>query len=78
VNIGGADEITMLELARRVVELTGSSSRIRFVERPVDDPARRRPDTGRARERLGWEPTTSWTDGLERTIAWFTAQPMAA
>ncbi|EGG44634.1 MULTISPECIES: UDP-glucuronic acid decarboxylase family protein [Streptomyces] len=78
VNIGGSDEITMLELARRVVELTGSSSRIRFVERPVDDPARRRPDTSRAREVLGWEPRTSWTAGLERTIGWFAARPVAA
>nr|WP_206315505.1 UDP-glucuronic acid decarboxylase family protein [Streptomyces sp. C1-2] len=78
VNIGGSEEITMLELARRVVELTGSSSRIRFVERPVDDPARRRPDTSRAREVLGWEPRTSWTAGLERTIGWFAARPVAA
>ncbi|MCF0086927.1 MULTISPECIES: UDP-glucuronic acid decarboxylase family protein [unclassified Streptomyces] len=78
VNIGGGDEITMLELARRVVELTGSSSRIRFVERPVDDPARRRPDTSRAREVLGWEPRTSWTAGLDRTIGWFAARPVAA
>ncbi|MEU5516812.1 UDP-glucuronic acid decarboxylase family protein [Streptomyces griseoaurantiacus] len=78
VNIGGSDEITVLELARRVVELTGSSSRIRFVERPVDDPARRRPDTSRAREVLGWEPRTSWTAGLERTIGWFAARPVAA
>ncbi|GHE75671.1 NAD-dependent epimerase/dehydratase family protein [Streptomyces griseoaurantiacus] len=78
VNIGGSDEITMLELARRVVELTGSSSRIRFVERPVDDPARRRPDTRRAREVLGWEPRTSWAAGLERTIGWFAARPVAA
>ncbi|MDX3362914.1 MULTISPECIES: NAD-dependent epimerase/dehydratase family protein [Streptomyces] len=78
VNIGGSDEITVLELARRVVELTGSSSRIRFVERPVDDPARRRPDTRRAREVLGWEPRTSWTAGLDRTIGWFAARPVAA
>ncbi|GAA2566164.1 MULTISPECIES: NAD-dependent epimerase/dehydratase family protein [Streptomyces] len=71
VNIGGADEITMLELARRVVELTGSGSRIRFVERPVDDPGRRRPDTTLARERLGWRPSVGWNEGLERTIGWF-------
>ncbi|WP_446047275.1 NAD-dependent epimerase/dehydratase family protein [Streptomyces olivaceus] len=71
VNIGGADEITMLELARRIVELTGSGSRIRFVERPVDDPARRRPDTALARERLGWRPEVGWSEGLERTIGWF-------
>lgn len=71
VNIGGADEITMLELARRIVGLTGSASRIRFVDRPVDDPARRRPDTRLARERLGWQPRVGWSEGLERTIGWF-------
>ncbi|MBR8639013.1 GDP-mannose 4,6-dehydratase [Streptomyces tuirus] len=71
VNIGGGDEITMLELARRVVELTGSASRIRFVDRPVDDPARRRPDTRLARERLGWRPRVGWAEGLERTVGWF-------
>ncbi|MFG3154822.1 UDP-glucuronic acid decarboxylase family protein [Streptomyces sp. NPDC048219] len=71
VNIGGDDEITVLELARRIVELTGSGSRIRFVERPVDDPCRRRPDTTLARERLGWRPRVSWGEGLERTIGWF-------
>lgn len=71
VNIGGTDEITMLELARRIVELTGSGSRIRFVERPVDDPGRRRPDTTLARERLGWQPRVGWSEGLQRTIGWF-------
>jgi dTDP-glucose 4,6-dehydratase len=71
MNIGGGDEITMLELARRIIDLTGSGSRVRFVERPVDDPGRRRPDTTLARERLGWRPRTDWTTGLERTIGWF-------
>ncbi len=71
MNIGGSDEITMLELARRIVGLTGSGSRIRFVERPVDDPCRRRPDTTLARERLGWQPRVGWSEGLERTIGWF-------
>ncbi|MET8485534.1 NAD-dependent epimerase/dehydratase family protein [Streptomyces tendae] len=71
MNIGGDDEITMLELARRIVDLTGSGSRIRFVERPVDDPCRRKPDTTLARERLGWRPSVSWTEGLERTVGWF-------
>ncbi|WP_309141700.1 NAD-dependent epimerase/dehydratase family protein [Streptomyces griseicoloratus] len=71
MNIGGADEITVLELARRIIELTGSGSRIRFVERPVDDPGRRKPDTTLARERLGWRPRIGWSEGLERTIGWF-------
>lgn len=77
VNVGGTDEITVLELARRIVELTGSASRIRFVDRPVDDPGRRRPDTRLARELLGWQPRVSWTEGLERTIGWF-ARSVAA
>ncbi len=61
----------MLELARRVVELTGSGSRIRFVERPVDGPGRRKPGTTLARERLGWQPPGRVGEGLERTIGWF-------
>ncbi|MEU3336765.1 UDP-glucuronic acid decarboxylase family protein [Streptomyces sp. NPDC002144] len=72
VNIGGGEEITMLDLARRIIDLTGSASRVRFVERPADDPARRRPDTRLARERLGWQPRVGWAEGLERTIGWFT------
>jgi dTDP-glucose 4,6-dehydratase len=71
VNIGGGEEITMLDLARRIIELTGSGSRIRFVDRPVDDPGRRRPDTRLARELLGWQPRVEWTEGLRRTIGWF-------
>jgi dTDP-glucose 4,6-dehydratase len=78
VNIGGSEEITVLELAHRVIELTGSPSRVRFVDRPVDDPGRRRPDTTLARERLGWQPRTDWTDGLTQTIGWFTTTAQAA
>ncbi|MDQ0584301.1 nucleoside-diphosphate-sugar epimerase [Streptomyces rishiriensis] len=77
VNIGGGVEITVLDLARRIVEITGSSSRIRFVERPVDDPGRRRPDTRMAQERLGWQPRVDWTEGLGRTIGWFTRSEAA-
>ncbi|MEU3253558.1 UDP-glucuronic acid decarboxylase family protein [Streptomyces sp. NPDC006997] len=72
VNIGGDDEITMLELARHIVDLTGSRSPIRFVARPVDDPGRRRPDTRLARELLDWRPRVDWREGLERTVGWFT------
>ncbi|MDQ0913633.1 dTDP-glucose 4,6-dehydratase [Streptomyces canus] len=77
VNIGGSQEITMLDLARRIVDLTASSSPIRFVERPVDDPGRRKPDTRLAHERLGWQPRTDWTDGLKQTIDWFTRSAAA-
>jgi dTDP-glucose 4,6-dehydratase len=69
VNIGNPEEWKILELARLVVTLVGSSSEIRFVERPADDPTVRCPDIARART-LGWEPRVSVTDGLERTIDW--------
>ncbi|MFJ9643803.1 NAD-dependent epimerase/dehydratase family protein [Streptomyces sp. NPDC004244] len=71
VNIGNPDEITMLELARRIIELTGSRSEIRFIERPTDDPAVRCPDITLARDKLQWEPRVTAEDGLRRTIAWF-------
>jgi len=70
VNIGGAAETTMLELARTVVELTGSSSTIDFVPLPEDDPQVRRPDLTRAQRLLDWRPTTPVREGLSRTIEW--------
>jgi dTDP-glucose 4,6-dehydratase len=73
VNIGGSDEVTVGDIARRVVELTGSSSRIEYVERPTDDPQRRRPDTRLARELLGWTPKVPWEEGIKQTIAYFAA-----
>ncbi|MFF5448073.1 UDP-glucuronic acid decarboxylase family protein [Streptomyces sp. NPDC012888] len=73
VNIGNPDEITMLELARRIIELTGSRSEIRYVERPTDDPAVRCPDITLARDKLQWEPRVPAEEGLRRTIAWFRA-----
>ncbi|MFI7500824.1 NAD-dependent epimerase/dehydratase family protein [Streptomyces sp. NPDC049687] len=73
VNIGGTDEVTVGDIARRIVELTGSSSRIDFVDRPADDPQRRRPDTALARELLGWEPKVPWEEGIKQTIAYFAA-----
>ncbi|MER7502588.1 UDP-glucuronic acid decarboxylase family protein [Nonomuraea pusilla] len=71
VNIGNPDEVTMLELATTIKELSGSSSPIEFVERPADDPKVRRPDTTLAAERLGWRARVPAADGLARTIAWF-------
>ena len=71
VNIGNDAETSVLEIARLIVELTGSPSPITFVERPVDDPARRRPDISLARDKLQWEPRTTLHDGLLRTIDWF-------
>lgn len=71
VNVGNDDERPVLELARLVIELSGSNSEIVFTERPVDDPTQRRPDLTRARSQLGWEPTTPVRVGLDRTIEWF-------
>ncbi|HEY7137747.1 MAG TPA: UDP-glucuronic acid decarboxylase family protein [Acidimicrobiia bacterium] len=71
VNIGNPDEFTVLELARTVLEVTGSSSEIVFEELPADDPARRRPDINRAREMLGWEPEIPLREGIERTLEWY-------
>jgi len=71
VNIGNPTEISMLDLAQRIIELTGSSSPITFVPLPEDDPKVRRPDTTRARELLGWEPRVGLDEGLRRTLRWF-------
>jgi len=68
VNVGNPIEMTLLEMAEAVVELTGSSSEIVFEALPVDDPKVRQPDITRARELLGWEPTISIREGLTRTI----------
>ncbi|HET9732586.1 MAG TPA: UDP-glucuronic acid decarboxylase family protein [Acidimicrobiales bacterium] len=71
VNIGNPDEFTVAELARRVIEVTGSSSEIVFRPLPVEDPTRRRPDIGLARRALGWEPQVELSEGLARTAEWF-------
>ncbi len=71
INLGNPDEFTMLELADLVLELTGSRSGIDHQPLPADDPTRRQPDIGRAREHLGWEPRVALRDGLEKTIAYF-------
>jgi dTDP-glucose 4,6-dehydratase len=71
VNIGNPTEFTVLELAEKVLDVTGSSSELRFDPRPVDDPAQRRPDLTLARSLLGWEPEISLDDGLVRTAEWF-------
>ncbi|MCK9248449.1 MAG: SDR family oxidoreductase [Solirubrobacteraceae bacterium] len=68
VNVGNPDEFTLLELARTVIEVTGSASEIVHQPLPKDDPQQRRPDITRAKELLGWAPTVSLRDGLRRTI----------
>jgi len=69
VNLGNDEEITIRELAERIVDLTGSASRIEHLPLPVDDPKRRRPDIALARRTLGWRPRTPLIEGLTRTIA---------
>ncbi len=71
VNLGNPSEITVLELAEMVREMTGSRSEIRFEPLPMDDPVRRRPDISRARRRLDWEPVTPLREGLRLTIDYF-------
>ena len=71
VNVGNPDEFTVLELAERVLRLTGSSSELQFDPRPVDDPAQRRPDLTLARTILAWEPEIGLEEGLARTAEWF-------
>ncbi len=69
-NIGNPTEITVVELARRVLVLTGSPSPVVHYELPADDPTRRRPDIDLARRELGWAPAVDLDDGLRRTVAW--------
>lgn len=71
VNLGNPDEFTILELARKIKALTGSSSAIIHKELPKDDPVQRQPDIALARERLGWDPKVALEEGLERTIEYF-------
>jgi len=71
VNLGNPGEITLLELAKRVVAVTGSKSRIVFRDLPEDDPKVRRPDIGKARRLLGWEPKVPLDEGLKRVLPYF-------
>nr|WP_221185517.1 UDP-glucuronic acid decarboxylase family protein [Flexivirga oryzae] len=73
VNLGNTGEFTMLELAEKIVQLTGSNSPIVHKPLPEDDPTRRRPDISLARSELGWEPKTALEEGLGRTIEHFRA-----
>jgi len=71
VNLGNPVEFTILELAQKVIAMTGSKSKIRHLPLPADDPKKRRPDISLARERLGWEPVIPLEEGLKRTVEWF-------
>ena len=71
VNLGNPAEFTIRELAEKVVELTGSRSRLVTKPLPADDPRQRRPDIGLAREKLGWAPKVALEEGLKKTIEYF-------
>ena len=71
VNIGNPNEFTVLELAEKVLAVTGSSSEIVYEPLPVDDPTQRKPDISLAKRVLGWEPRVPLEEGLRRTAAWF-------
>jgi dTDP-glucose 4,6-dehydratase len=70
-NIGNPHEMSILQFAEKVIELTGSSSKIVFKELPEDDPKVRQPDITKARELFGWEPRVELEDGLRRTLDYF-------
>ncbi len=74
VNIGRPEEVTMQELADRVLSLTGSSSQVVYHELPSDDPVKRCPDISLARELLQWEPNTTLEQGLLETVSYFRSQ----
>ena len=71
VNLGNPSEVSILELAKLIIDITGSSSRIVFKPLPQDDPERRRPNITLAQEKLGWEPTVALEDGIRKTIEYF-------
>ena len=73
MNVGAPGELTILEFAQLMIEVTGSASLLEHVEGMVDDPQRREPDITRAKA-LGWTPRVALREGLERTLAWYRAR----
>jgi UDP-glucuronate decarboxylase len=71
VNLGNPHEFTMLELAKMVIELTGSKSKLVHLPRPTDDPSQRKPDISLAKKMLNWEPKVELREGLSKTIEYF-------
>ncbi len=71
VNLGNPSERTVLDLAQKVLELTGSESKLTFLPLPSDDPVKRKPDISLAKEKLNWEPIVNITEGLTKTIEYF-------
>lgn len=75
-NIGNPTEVSMLDLAKKIIEMTGSNSKISYKELPADDPVRRKPDITLIKNNIGWEPTISLDEGLSKTIAYFKNIPL--
>lgn len=75
VNIGNPDEISILDFANEIIELTHSKSKISFNALPVNDPTQRKPDITKAKKILGWEPSISRNEGLQKTLKYFQALP---
>lgn len=76
INIGNPNEISLLQLAHEIVELTDSSSKIVYEPLPVDDPKQRKPDIGLAKSKLAWEPQIDRKTGLKKTIAFYKKIPL--
>ena len=76
INLGNPHEFTIRQLAEMVIKLTGASSKLVFKPLPSDDPMQRKPDIGRAREMLGWEPNVQLVAGLQQTIDYFNERLM--
>lgn len=74
VNLGNPEEYTILECAQAVLDVTASKSVLSYVELPVDDPMRRRPDITKARTLLGWEPRVGLEEGLKRSLDFFASK----
>lgn len=74
VNIGNDKETKILDVAKMILDITGSTSAITYHPLPEDDPVRRRPDVSRARDLLGWEPKVALEDGLQQMVKWFKSQ----
>jgi UDP-glucuronate decarboxylase len=71
VNVGNPVEISVRELARKIIEKTGCAAPLEYRELPTDDPRQRRPDISLARRLIAWEPKLSLDEGLDRTIRYF-------
>ena len=71
VNVDNTGEFTILELAEKVLKLTGSNSKLIFIPLPEDDPMQRQPDISLARKEHGWEPQIQLEEGLKKTIEYF-------